>query len=716
MFFNLAWRNAKRSRNENLIYFLTMVTAVASFYIILSLGQQDVIRFLRELESSAVEKLLTTVMPMVYLCALLFIFFLVVFANKYQLECRSRELGLYLMFGMKKKRLFFQLMMEGFITSLLALFGGIICGSFLSEIISLATARLVGQGIITHQSSFSIGAVIWTTIGLLLIQALSLFILGGKTFKREVHQLLYGEMVRKQNTGTASGGLFTLLVGVILLAVAYWVALKHFFAAGGAMLFVAVLFGIAGTLLFIRGLARLLSLFAGSIKNKSTKGLYTFTLRQLQENVVCKYVSISVASLLMMFTIMLIADGSSSIMTYRKNLSRGSSVYDFTVMGDDMMVEQYLSSEKMKPYVAHLNRMETGKIKKPEAGSINSFVDWSKFRAEIVQHLPSDVVDPATQDTGSYTMAPDNPPALNILGIIDTGSYTPYLVPASTYSRLLEASGETPLILGEDEAVFYINPDFIGSAQEDESSMLDEIFSKAKSTNTPLLSIDGKPFFFTSSVTMKGLTADKNIRITSALIVSDEVFEKYVDQDTCMVYWNFCIPGETANEKGLMKSIMDANHLLKPSGFVYESYLNNFGRQLFYVIAGSYTSLYMGFMFLIIACALLSLQFLTQMQATKERYLTLSMLGANHKQMKKSINKQVLWYFLLPLLLACISGSVGLFAMQKHLHSSQAAIVQSYPLMFIMAGSVIVVLVIYAVAVAQTANREIGKLKWKINS
>jgi len=33
MFFNLAWRNSKRSRNENLIYFLTMVTAVAAFYI-----------------------------------------------------------------------------------------------------------------------------------------------------------------------------------------------------------------------------------------------------------------------------------------------------------------------------------------------------------------------------------------------------------------------------------------------------------------------------------------------------------------------------------------------------------------------------------------------------------------------------------------------------------------------------------------------------------
>lgn len=99
MFFNLTWRNAKRSRSENLIYFLTMITAVAMFYIVLSLGQQDVIRFLSEIESDAVERLLTNLLPTVYLCALLFVFFLVVFANKYQLECRSRELGLYLMFG-----------------------------------------------------------------------------------------------------------------------------------------------------------------------------------------------------------------------------------------------------------------------------------------------------------------------------------------------------------------------------------------------------------------------------------------------------------------------------------------------------------------------------------------------------------------------------------------------------------------------------------------
>ena len=83
MFFNLTWRNAKRSRSENLIYFLTMITAVAMFYIVLSLGQQDVIRFLSEIESDAVERLLTNLLPTVYLCALLFVFFL---AYKHHLQ------------------------------------------------------------------------------------------------------------------------------------------------------------------------------------------------------------------------------------------------------------------------------------------------------------------------------------------------------------------------------------------------------------------------------------------------------------------------------------------------------------------------------------------------------------------------------------------------------------------------------------------------------
>ena len=112
----------------------------------------------------------------------------------------------------------------------------------------------------------------------------------------------------------------------------------------------------------------------------------------------------------------------------------------------------------------------------------------------------------------------------------------------------------------------------------------------------------------------------------------------------------------------------------------------------------------------------LALQFLTQMQTTKSRYLTLSILGARREQIKRSINQQVLWYFLLPLILACISGAVGIYAMQLYLYSGAAHLEQSYPLLIAMAVIVVLVMVIYGVAVARTANREIGKLNYKPNS
>lgn len=716
MFFNLTWRNAKRSRSENLIYFLTMITAVAMFYIVLSLGQQDVIRFLSEIESDAVERLLTNLLPTVYLCALLFVFFLVVFANKYQLECRSRELGLYLMFGMTKIKLFIQIMTEGLITSFLALLGGLVCGGFLSEAISLTTARLVGHGIITHQLSFSVSAAIFTSLGFLIIQFVALFVLCGKLFRKELHQLVYGEMAKKQRTGNPYVSFVSFAIGTVILLVAYWIVVEHFMAASGAMLLIAVLLGIIGTILFIRGLARILSIWAASIKHKATRGLYVFTLRQLHENVVNKYISISVASILMMLTIMLITDGSVRIMSYGSELTRGTSVYDFTVMGNDQIVEKYLSNEQIRPYVSNLNRMEIGNIKSTASDGISSPVDWSKFRKQIVQHLPQDVVDPATQEDGMYSFGSDQPAALNLLGLIDTGSFSPYLLPVSSYNRLLDAAGEKQISLGNNEVVYYLNPDFLGNAQDETVTLLNQIAADAQANNEALLSINERPFYLVPSVPMKGLTADENIKIITALIVSDEIYSEFVNSDTCMVYWNFCIPNELVETKGLMLPIMEARDLLKPSGLYYESYLNNFGRQLFYVISGSYTTLYMGFMFLIIACALLALQFLTQMQTTKSRYLTLSILGARREQIKRSINQQVLWYFLLPLILACISGAVGIYAMQLYLYSGAAHLEQSYPLLIAMAVIVVLVMVIYGVAVARTANREIGKLNYKPNS
>jgi len=114
-----------------------------------------------------------------------------------------------------------------------------------------------------------------------------------------------------------------------------------------------------------------------------------------------------------------------------------------------------------------MNRMEIGNIKSTASDGISSPVDWSKFRKQIVQHLPQDVVDPATQEDGMYSFGSDQPAALNLLGLIDTGSSSPYLLPVSSYNRLLDAAGEKQISLGNNEVVYYLNPDFLGNAQDE---------------------------------------------------------------------------------------------------------------------------------------------------------------------------------------------------------------------------------------------------------
>lgn len=76
MFFKQVWRNAAKNRKGNGIFFGSLVIAVIAFYTLLSLGKQDVMIFLAEIESDAVNKLLM-LLRAVYGMSLFFVFFLV---------------------------------------------------------------------------------------------------------------------------------------------------------------------------------------------------------------------------------------------------------------------------------------------------------------------------------------------------------------------------------------------------------------------------------------------------------------------------------------------------------------------------------------------------------------------------------------------------------------------------------------------------------------
>lgn len=189
MFFKQIRRSAARNRKGNGLYFASLVIAIVAFYTLLSLGSQDVMKFLRTVESDAVGKLLM-LLPIVYGVSLFFVFFMVYFACRYQISRRRKEFGIYLMMGMRRGRLLGMLFGETLLNSIISLVTGIPIALLLTEGISLATAKIAGLGIIGHTFNFSGTAILWTVAGFILVQFLSMAILSVKIVRAQAGSLI----------------------------------------------------------------------------------------------------------------------------------------------------------------------------------------------------------------------------------------------------------------------------------------------------------------------------------------------------------------------------------------------------------------------------------------------------------------------------------------------------------------------------------------------
>ena len=131
MFSNLVFRNSRRSRKENGLFFSSLVISIIAFYMILSISTQDVMIFLQKMESDAVNRLLLLI-PVFYGMTLGILFFLIYFACKYQFERRRHEFGVYLMLGMRRNKLF-GMLWRRICYSILALLIGLPVAIVLSE-------------------------------------------------------------------------------------------------------------------------------------------------------------------------------------------------------------------------------------------------------------------------------------------------------------------------------------------------------------------------------------------------------------------------------------------------------------------------------------------------------------------------------------------------------------------------------------------------------
>lgn len=632
MFFNFIKRNSRKIRKENGVYFASLIISIVAFYVILSLGEQDVMVYLKTVESDAVAKLLLMI-PVLYAVSLFFVFFLVYFANRYQLQRRSHEFGIYLMMGMKGSRLFAMIMGETLWNGLVALLIGIPISLFLTELISMATSRLIGMGIIGHQFRISWAGLGLTVFGFIMVQLLAVSILSLGMSKKEPVDLLNEQKEKLQRILSSVWGWVSLLLGVVLLCAAYVLAISYLRNLD-VLVFALIFFvGISGTFMLFRGLGSLIGRWIRR-KSSSSTGLFIFTGRQLQENVLHQWSSLAISSLLILSAMVCFAFGIAT------NLNRGEALgrtVDFTFKGSEKEIVPVLASDKLKPYVKDYYPMKLGSLRTPyidmPEDTVAHTFSWAGLEEAVSREKHSEEKENLLRDL-SY-------------------QDRPYLISVSSYNELLKSTNKPPIVLGDNEVAMYSNGGF---------SFSHNILGKVLETN-PTIYIDEKQYELTSTLYTSNLVADRAITLSYALIVPDDMYNTLIENSEEPFYWNMVLDSDFVREKGLMQAMYQVDELLNTSGLNYESYLKSMGRQLFYIVAGSYTTFYLGVMFLIIANTVLGLKFLMQQRSTRHRYSTLSMLGASVKSLCLSARIQIWWYFGLVIAVALISSIFGIWSM-----------------------------------------------------
>ncbi len=629
MFFDLVRRNSKRNRREGGLFFSSLLAAVVAFYIILSLPNQGVMGFLKEMESGAVDRLLSLI-PAFYMVTLFMLFFLVYFASKYQLERRSHELGMYLMMGMRRSKLFFMLLAEDLWSSLASIAVGIPVAVLLSEVISLVTARVVGTGILGQQYTFSLTAVFWTMTGFLLIKLAAFLLLSGTFASKEIGTLLSPapEGAKKQRPALLYR--ISLAIGVLLLAAAYILAISGEAWYSLAIMGIAMSMGISGTMLLFFGLRTLLDILAKRQTGKSGLGIFTF--RQLQENVMGQPISLAVSSLLILGALCCFGYGVSMTLYYG-NDDTHTLDYTFQDSENPLMIPEKLKSAGLANDLESLFDMRIGHVR---SGDDNEGV--APGMDEVLALIEQEPNSSAKSELlGEYSNL-DNP----------------YVIALSGYNQLLAAAGEPAITLNNNQAAIYGYDSF---TNREKAKLINRVLSQK-----PEAVVNGERLQLAGAIQTQNPVTDRSITLYFALIVPDEVFDRLAEKSFTH-YWNAILSPQFVQEKGLMQAIQQMNQKLDTTDINYESYLQSMGRRLFYQVSSSYLTLYLAVIFLIIANTVIGMQFLTQQRKTGRRYQTLVRLGSHYEALCLSAKHQIRWFFALPAVVAAVGSLFGVRAL-----------------------------------------------------
>ncbi|MPQ30174.1 ABC transporter permease [Clostridium estertheticum] len=647
-YFKFAKTNLKKNSKTYLPYILACISAIIMFYtmdcIVLNEGLDKIRR------AEALKMILKSAVKVIALFSMIFLFY----TNSFLIKRRKKEIGLYNVLGMEKKHIAKVLSIETVIVAIISLVLGILGGIIVGKLMFLILINLMKLDI-TISSSFSISvpAMIQTIELFSMIFAATLIVNLLQVRLANPIQLLKGGQKGEKEPKTSW---ILAISGVIELAVGYGLAmyiespLKAFtIFCIGVILIIAGTYStfIAGSIAFLKILKKNKKFFYKTKNFVSVSGM----IYRMKQNAV-GMANICILSTAVLLTI------STTVALYVGQESSLKIAYPLDVA---ISIRNRAATAKEKDKVANMIKEEAHK-------SHVTLKNQVEFDDKELMTL---------QDKNSFKIPnPEVPVATDIKSI--------YLYTLKDYNKMEGKSvalKDNEVLIFSDGKEFNYDSIVINDKKFKVKDNLNKIKIANKNKNEV---IDKYRIIVKDMNTLKDISEEKNV---TGFVNSNESIAFDIDgnKEDALKFCDSLKSHITAMKDINLKSIYTA-------------------REDFYILNGGFIFIgcFLGLLFTMGTVLIIYYKQISEGYDDSERFKIMQKVGMSKKEVKNTINKQILMVFFFPLAVAVIHIAFTFNVVSKLL--SWFGLFRTSTLILAIAGTVVIFAVLYAVVYGLTAK------------
>ncbi len=607
----LAWTGMRQNKRLYLPYILTCIGMVMMFYIVNFLSTSPVLKSLPG--GDTMQSMLSLGRGVIGVFALLFLFY----TNSFLIRRRKKEFGLYNILGMGKWNIARILLWESLFIALIALAAGLGAGILLSKFAELGMVNLL-QADASYYLSVEPGAI-WQTLvlfaiifGLLLLNTL-----------RQIHLANPVELLRSENAGEKPprANWFFALLGAVILGAAYYLAvtieepvtaLVWFFVAVVMVIVATYLLFIAGSVAVCRLLQKNKKYYYKTNHFVSVSSM-VYRMRRNGAGLASICVLCTMVLVMLSSTVSLYSGTEDSLRTrYPRHINLDATVSDLSLLASDT------------PAAVRSKVNQTVQ----EAGqTLGNVLEYRL--ADFAGYLQDGRI--VTEDSGLYGFQ------LNSYADI----WQIFIVPLEDYNRLM-GQNET---LQPGEAILYTTK---STYDRDTIAVGDRVLQVKKTADR---FVDNGTDAMQVIPTMYIFVPDFSTLVESLWTLANFNGDRLVQ-----LHWlyAFDLDGSDEEQSALQSRLVEQLRPYDTETFAIACDGVAKERAGFYGLYGGlfFLGILLGVVFLFAAVLIMYYKQITEGYEDQSRFAIMQKVGMTKKEIRKSINSQVLTVFFLPLLAA----------------------------------------------------------------